>query len=159
MKKFKIFLGTLFGAGLLPGAPGTWGSLATLPIIWLAWLASPVYGVILLTLIFCALSIWTAPAAVEAYGDDPSSFVMDEAAGQSVVFLFVTFTTGTAGTLALLFGGFILFRIFDILKPFGIKRMEKISGKFGILLDDLLAGVYAWVCLQTISGLLATLSG
>lgn len=159
MKQFQLFVGTLFGAGLLPKAPGTWGSLLTLPFVWGAFLVSPVYGILGLTLITSLLSLWSAPAAISEFGDDPSRFVMDEAAGQSLVFIFTAFHYGLYGNITLLITGFILFRIFDVLKPLGIKRLEKFPGKFGILLDDLLSGVYALVCLELIKGLIAPLLG
>jgi len=146
----KLAIGTLFGSGLLPKAPGTWGSLCTLPLIYGAWLLSPVYGIPALVLLASILSLWSSPAAVRKYGDDPPQFVMDEAAGQALVFAATSFTYGIAGNLTWLLVGFILFRIFDILKPLGIDRLQKLHGNFGILADDLLAGVYALASLELI---------
>jgi phosphatidylglycerophosphatase A len=75
---------------------------------------------------------------------------MDEAAGQAVVFLFSGFAGVNNDPIWVLFAGFVLFRFFDIIKPLGIDRLQKVPGNFGILVDDLLAGLYALVCLELI---------
>lgn len=147
MKTLKIRIGTLFGAGLLPAAPGTWGSLFILPLIYVSAVYLPVFGPVLLLLITILLSLWSADANVEKFGEDPAQFVMDECAGQTAVFLFVTFQQ-TQTDFIILAAGFLLFRLFDILKPFGINALQKLHGKFGILADDLLAGLYALICLE-----------
>ncbi|TVR16021.1 MAG: phosphatidylglycerophosphatase A [Balneolaceae bacterium] len=147
MQYFKICVGTLFGAGLIPFAPGTWGSFFTLPLIYGAAIASPLYGVPLLFVLTVVLSLWSTDASVEKFGNDPGQFVMDESAGQTATFLFISFSF-TLSDFSILVTGFIIFRVFDILKPFGIKAVEKMRGKFGILADDLLAGLYALVCLK-----------
>jgi phosphatidylglycerophosphatase A len=148
MKKVKIWTGTLFGAGLLPAAPGTWGSFFTLPLIYLASWLHPGIGLIVFLILTIFLSLWSAPENVKQFGEDPSQFVMDESAGQTVVFLTAGFHYTLTEDLILLLGGFLLFRIFDVLKPLGIKTLEKLSGKYGILADDLLAGLYALICLE-----------
>jgi phosphatidylglycerophosphatase A len=150
MEQIKLYIGTLFGAGLLPLAPGTWGSFFTLPVIYLTALHFQAAGMIILLSIAILLSLWSAPAAVTRYGDDPGRFVMDESAGQIVAFLAIPFHYSLNTDIWILLAGFLLFRLFDIFKPFGIRELEKISGKFGILFDDLLAGVYALICLQMI---------
>lgn len=148
MTRLKLFLGTLFGAGLLPGAPGTWGSLCTLPLIYGAHWLSPAFGLIGLLAAAIFLSLWCSDQAVATYGDDPPQFVMDEAAGQTVVFISTSFHFAASHDLLLLLAGFVLFRFFDIMKPFGIKKLESIKGKAGILADDLLAGFYALILLE-----------
>lgn len=150
MARIKLFFGTLFGAGLLPGAPGTWGSFFTLPFIYGAYWLSPDYGLILLLLVSILLSLWTTDQNVTRYGEDPPQFVMDEVAGQTLVFMASTFQYSASHDILVLLAGFILFRAFDILKPFGIKKLEAIKGKYGILLDDLLAGFYALILLETV---------
>lgn len=157
MKSFKVLLGTFFGAGLLPVAPGTWGSFFTLPFIWLTMIWFPVYGLPVFVIIAAALSLWTAPANVEKYGQDPPQFVMDECAGQAVVFLYTSFYVIELSNIATLLTGFILFRIFDVLKPLGIDAIQKLDGKFGILADDLLAGVYALICLELLKFMLTAI--
>ncbi|MEX0647276.1 MAG: phosphatidylglycerophosphatase A [Balneolaceae bacterium] len=148
MTRLKIGFGTFFGTGLLPKAPGTWGSFVSLPFIFAASFCFPEYGIFVFIFAACLLSVWSAPAAVEKYGPDPPQFVMDECAGQAVVFLLSGFYTISLTEFYTLAAGFILFRVFDILKPLGIDYIQKLPGKFGILADDLLAGFYALVCLE-----------
>lgn len=150
MSSFKLFLGTLFGVGNLPKAPGTWGSLATLPLIYFAFWLSPQFGVWILFIGTLLLSLWTSGAAVDSYGEDPPQFVMDEAAGQTLVFVATPFFFSTGADLILLLTGFILFRFFDVIKPLGINKLQDLHGKYGILADDLLAGFYSLLLLKLI---------
>lgn len=147
MQRTKIWIGTLFGAGLIPFAPGTWGSFFTLPFIYFAAVLHPGFGLYALLLLTILFSLWCTDENVQKFGNDPGQFVMDESAGQTVVFLAVSFHQAGSDLLILL-AGFLLFRLFDILKPLGIKAVEKLPGKFGILADDLLAGLYALICLE-----------
>ena len=151
MSSFKVSLGTLFGAGNLPKAPGTWGSLITLPIIYLSFWLSPQFGVLFLLIGTILLSLWTSDATVEKYGEDPAEFVMDEAAGQSLVFIAIPFLFSAGYDLFILIIGFILFRFFDIKKPLGINQLQDLHGKYGILADDLLAGFYSLLLLKAIT--------
>lgn len=153
----KILTGTLFGAGLIPKAPGTWGSLLTLPLVYAAWLTSPHFGIPVLVVLAIALSLWSSAENVREFGDDPPQFVMDECAGQAIVFLPAAVFASAVPDLFHMVTGFFLFRVFDILKPFGIDRLQKLPGKFGILADDLLAGLYALISLELIRTLTATL--
>ena len=148
MSSLKLTLGTLFGIGRLPVAPGTWGSLATLPIVFLIGWSAGIYAIALLFIFSCVLSLWCAPAAEEKFGKDPSQFILDELAGQSVVFLLTDFSAPPLQIITVLLSGFILFRVFDIMKPLGINALQKLPGKFGILADDILAGIYALVLLE-----------
>lgn len=143
MKKLKFAMGTLGGIGFLPVAPGTWGSFFSLFVIYPVGLRFGDEGLLVLILIGSVLSIWASEACEEAWGEDPSVFVLDEFAGQCVVFLFVGFSGILRTDLLLLIAGFLLFRLFDILKPFGIKRIQHLPSGIGILSDDLLAGLYA----------------
>lgn len=147
----KLLLGTLFGAGYFTKAPGTFGSLLFLPLIYAAYLYFHITGLVLLTILACILSLWASPAAIRDFGDDPGEFIMDECAGQTLVFVGVV-AFGISLNPLYLFLGFLLFRVFDIAKPLGIKQVEKFRGKYGILMDDLLAGIYAS------AGLIALLS-
>lgn len=149
MSGLKILLGTFFGAGLLPKAPGTWGSFFTLPFIYAVYWLSPQFGLILFFFATIFMSLWTTDRNVEKFGDDPPQFVMDEAAGQTIVFMTASFHFSWLPDLLILLSGFILFRFFDIIKPLGIKKVDSIKGKYGILIDDLLAGFYAWFLLET----------
>lgn len=144
----KLLFGTLFGTGFLPNAPGTWGSFVTLPVIYAVAYFFPIFGIPIFFLTSCVLSMLCAEEAQKAYGNDPSQFVMDEAAGQSLVFILSSFTFVFVIDLWTLTIGFIFFRFFDILKPLGVDKLQKMPGEIGILADDLLAGVYALICLQ-----------
>lgn len=154
VRSVRLLLGTLFGAGYITKAPGTLGSLLILPFIYAAYIYYHLNGLILLTIVTSILSLWTAPPAVEELGDDPGEFIMDECAGQTLVFAgAVAFDISL--NLVYLLLGFLLFRLFDITKPLGIKRIEKFRGKYGILMDDLVAGIYASVGLIALLSLLS----
>lgn len=146
----SFFLGTGFYSGLSPFAPGTAGSLLALPFIY----ASSVYwgsaGIAFFLFVWILISLLTAPAFERFYGDDPSRFVADEWAGQAVPFVGIAFTGDIAADWWILVLGFILFRLFDIFKPLGIKKAEKLGAGTGILADDLLAGLYALIILKIV---------
>ncbi len=134
------------GVGYLPLAPGTWASLATLlPVVAVHWLF-PLHETIVLGSLVALL---TVPAMVfstrfsRSEGDpDPSKIVIDEILGQMLCFLFVPVSAVSLGA------GFFLFRFFDILKPFPVRNSEKLPGGMGIVCDDLIAGLYAGLCLK-----------
>ena len=144
----QVAVGTLFGAGFLPIAPGTWGSFFTLPLIYGVAYLFPGYGIPVFFVVCCVLSLISAPAVEKEYGHDPSQFVMDECAGQILVFLLTGFTFSPASDVFILGAGFLLFRFFDILKPLGVDKLQNLPGEIGILSDDLLAGVYSCICLE-----------
>jgi phosphatidylglycerophosphatase A len=158
MINMKRVLTSCFGLGRLPLAPGTWGSLPPVIIFGLmSWFgASPAmitYIMAALVLAGSVVCVQFAPAAIAATGkNDPREVVADEFAGQAVTFLFSPFLVmGTATHRQILitaFVGFVLFRLFDISKPWPIRKLEKYPAGWGILADDLLAGVFAWGILQ-----------
>jgi len=128
--------GTFFGTGFFPVAPATVASLV-FALVW--WAISPVPLWIHLVLLFAvtAIGIPVATRLERLRGTDPSLVVIDEIAGMIVTYLGIA-----SGPLALLVG-FVWFRIFDILKPFGIRKLENLKGGVGIMADDLGAGVLA----------------
>jgi phosphatidylglycerophosphatase A len=139
-------LATWFGVGLIPIAPGTWGSLAALPF---AWAIHSLWGAtglaIAITLVFFAG--WWAAATVSKAGaiEDPGAVVIDEVAGQWLVLL-----TAPSDPLAWVLA-FMLFRIFDIWKPWPVRWADRdITGGLGVMLDDLLAAVYAALVLSVL---------
>ena len=156
----KRLLTSCFGLGRLPVAPGTWGSLPTAIIFGLMWqlYASGISISIAMAALALAGSIVCvrfAPVVIRATGkSDPGEVVADELAGQAVTFLFIpfltleTFSTGQIWVTTV--AGFLLFRLFDIAKPWPIRRLEKLPEGWGVLADDLLAGVYAAIVLQII---------
>ncbi|MHC4604432.1 MAG: phosphatidylglycerophosphatase A family protein [Planctomycetota bacterium] len=146
-----------FGLGRLPLAPGTWGSLPPAAIFALMWhLEAPAVLIsivlVALTLAGCVVCVKFAPAVIAATGrDDPREVVADEFAGQAVTFLAISFLTTAAISTRQIFVitvlGFLLFRLFDIVKPWPIHKAEQLPKGWGILADDLLAGVYAAIVL------------
>ena len=148
MPKLKPILGSCFYAGFLPNAPGTWGSFFALFPIYLVGIFSPYIGMILLTALFSFLTVWVSEACEKEWGGDPSPLVMDEFAGQAMAFVGVSFTGELTYDMSLLLVGFIFFRFFDIQKPLGVNKLQSVPGGWGILLDDLLAGVYAFICMH-----------
>ncbi len=153
----RRLLASCFGLGRLPVAPGTWGSLPV-AIIFGLMCQFHVSG-ILISIVMAALAIAGsiicvkfAPVVIRATGkDDPGEVVSDELAGQAVTFLFIpfltleTFSTGQIWVTTVV--GFLLFRLFDIAKPWPIRKLEKLPEGWGVLADDLLAGVYAGIVL------------
>ncbi len=139
---------------MLPVAPGTWGSIpAALLFGLLCHFHAPpliVFIVMLATVLAGSMiCIVFAPAAIEATGKkDPREVVADELAGQAVAFLAAGFFAAESNVAILAMVGFLAFRFFDILKPPPCRQLEKLPAGYGILLDDLMAGVYAAIVLQ-----------
>ena len=127
----------------MPGAPGTAGTLAAVGVVYLLSLAGGTTLHSVFTLGLVILSFAAAGRCVPIFQrEDPPEVVIDEICGFLVCMLFVPLSPIN---LAL---GFFLFRFFDIAKPFPIRRFEKLSGGYGIVMDDVLAGVYGNLCLQ-----------
>lgn len=150
MNALKRFIGSGFGSGLSPYAPGTAGSIAALIPIYFSFWFHPVFGPLLIVVLASLLTYWTTPACEKAWGEDPGSLVMDEFAGQALVFVSVSLTTSLQHDWKLILLGFVFFRFFDILKPLGINKLQKLHGATGVLLDDLLAGFYGLMCVKSL---------
>jgi phosphatidylglycerophosphatase A len=136
-------IGTWFGTGLLPKAPGTWGSLAALPIAWVLGARFGPLAVIIAAAVLFALGLWAVRIYLAHSSDqDPGAIVVDEVAGQLLV-------VAPFGLDPLGFGlGFIAFRFFDIFKPWPIKALERrLGGALGVMADDVAAALYAVVLL------------
>ena len=132
------------GVGLAPIAPGTFGSLLGPLIVW-GWqsLERPIYEGILVTLVGIALGVAAAQRESRRRGlSDPGYVVCDEIAAFAIVFALTPVTWQTAAI------GFAWFRVFDIAKPWPIRQLERLPGGWGIMADDLLAGVFAAAALQ-----------
>ena len=158
---------TTWGVGYLPLAPGTWGSMVGIAIYILlehayvalamtaagesvsavtfgAWASALLLFFIVL---LAAAGIWGSGRSIELLGnEDPSEAVVDEVLGQLIVFLFVPFGLGWS----LIVAGFLLFRLFDIWKPYPINDLQQLKGGLGICADDIVAGVYAGIVLAII---------
>lgn len=138
-----LFLATGFFVGTVPFAPGTFGAIIGLPVCFLISKLNFLLAVVY-TLVFILFAIWVAAAAGKILKkEDPAEIVIDEIAGLMVTLVGIPFTPGTA------IAGFVIFRAFDILKPFPIRTLEeKVSGGPGIVLDDVMAGIYGNIVLR-----------
>ena len=143
-KKLNSFIATSGGIGYLPLAPGTWAAGA-LAILWFfvcqKFPDTIIWQVLLACLLFIG-GVYFSGKLISDKEKDPSFVVIDEVAGMAVTLLFIPSTWQNFVV------GFILFRFFDILKPLGIKRMEKMRKGWGIMLDDILAGIYSNIALH-----------
>ncbi len=145
MNKIIMALATGCGVGMIPGAPGTWGSLAALiPWFFIKDFSLPAY---LLILLFVFVIGFFVSGSAEKILDRPDAgpIVIDEILG-----MFITLTLAPNGSGSWILG-FALFRIFDIFKPFPVSWFDKkIHGGIGIMMDDVMAGLYALAALQLI---------
>lgn len=139
----RLFLAFGFGSGLSPKAPGTFGTIAALPFVFLLQAIS-IYIYIAVLVIGFAIGVYLCEHASKVMGvHDHGGIVWDEFIGMWLAMLAVPL--GWQWLLA----GFVLFRIFDIAKPWPIGWLDKkVSGGFGIMIDDVLAGLYALLILQ-----------
>ena len=146
--KGVLLLSFWFGAGLLPRAPGTFGTLFAVPLVFLMNFLGVLYGGLFLAFLICAAVGASGRAGSMMDQKDPPQVVVDEAAGFLLTMYFLPISWVT------LLSGFIFFRFFDISKPFPIRRLEKIGGGPGIVLDDLMAGIYAHLAVRILLFLL-----
>ncbi|MCR4994692.1 MAG: phosphatidylglycerophosphatase A [Bacteroidales bacterium] len=142
--RFYQIIATGFGTGFSPVAPGTAGAL----LAWLVWIGyafflSPIWCLAVTAVLVVAFTIVGVPASTACerlWGPDPSRVVVDEMVGTWIALLAVRYDScWLLWSLAAL----IAFRVFDIFKPFGIRRMESLPEGWGIMADDILAGVYS----------------
>lgn len=139
--------------GYAPVAPGTFGTLGAIPLYWaLSWLTWPAYLVATLALIVAGS--YAAQRAGRYWGvADASPIVVDEVAGYLVTMAFVPFSWPAA------VAGFLLFRIFDVLKPWPASALDRVKNGVGVVMDDVAAGVFAWAALQFVQVALRILAG
>ncbi len=142
MRYVVDFFATGCFAGRIPLMPGTWGTVVGVGLYWLVrYLPLPAY--LAFVAAFTVFSIWVATQAQKLYDEtDPPQVVIDEIAGFLVTMAF------HKPSLALVVTGFVLFRLYDIVKPWPLKWMERrFADGRGVVLDDILAGVYANITL------------
>ena len=142
------FLAFGFGSGLSPFAPGTAGTLAAIPL-YLLLVQLSFWGYVAVLLVMSLVGIWICGESSRRLGvHDHGGIVWDEFAGY-----LLTMLAAPAGWLWIVVG-FFLFRLFDIWKPWPIRVVDReVSGGFGIMFDDILAGIYAWIALQLLAWL------
>lgn len=157
LSDIRILLATWFGAGYAPKGPGTAGSLLALPFGWaLAHLGGQIWlsiGVVIVTVI----GVWAANAYMRQAGEhDPGPVVIDEVAGQWLAMM----PLAAALTWQAVLAAFVLFRLFDIFKPWPISWADRrIEGGFGVMFDDILAGIAAAACLYGLAMVVPALLG
>jgi phosphatidylglycerophosphatase A len=141
--RLAVFVATVAYCGYFPIAPGTVGSAAGLLFYLLVWWAqSPVFETGLVVVLFAA-GVWAGTTAERYFGGiDPGPIVIDEVVGMLITLAFIP--VGWSGALA----GFVLFRIYDVLKPYPAGRFERLHGGLGVMADDAMAAVYANISLR-----------
>lgn len=140
------FIAFGFGSGLAPRAPGTFGTLAAVPC-YLALSHLPLSYYLLMLIVAFGAGIWLCERTANAMGvHDHGGIVWDEFVG-----FWLTMLVAPPGWLWIVVG-FVLFRLFDVLKPFPINWLDRrVQGGLGIMLDDAVAGSLAWLCLQLLA--------
>jgi phosphatidylglycerophosphatase A len=141
--RLAVFVATVGYCGYFPFAPGTVGSAAGLVfylLVW--WTGSPVVEVGLIAGLFAA-GIWAGTTAERYFGGvDPGPIVLDEVVGMLITLAFIP--VGWSGALA----GFLIFRVYDVIKPYPAGRLEALHGGLGVMADDAMAAVYANLSLR-----------
>ncbi len=154
MNQLAKLVATWFGSGLLPRAPGTWGSLAALPfaVLWV-WLGGA-WALSAATIAAFVVGVWASGRYATAIAaKDPGSAVIDEVAGQWLALI------PAALDWRLFVVAFVAFRAADIVKPWPARRAERLGGGVGIMADDIVAGVYAGIVTWMVGRFLPPLVG
>jgi len=148
-QKFVVVLATGFYSGYAPIASGTFGTVVGLPFCYLLSRLDP-FEAMLYMVCFAGLAVWLAGEAEKVFEEkDSGLIVIDEMVGVLVTLLFIPW--GIKSVVV----GFFLFRLMDIVKPFPIRRLERsLPGGWGVVGDDVLAGVYANVALRVVMAFL-----
>ena len=147
MKKLAIVISSGFGSGFIKPGPGTWGTAMAFfitVIIWKSSLTLPISLPIVLSGFFYLLGLWSINNLGEDWDDDDQRIVVDEMIGFWITMIFVPLSWLNLSL------AFILFRLFDIFKPLGIRRFDDIKTNWAVLVDDVVAGVYANIALRII---------
>ena len=144
MKNFTKYFATLFGIGFIPLAPGTFGSLFAI-LIWYVFIdLFSIFYFIVLFLFVLSVSFYFTDIYLDNYKKkDPSEVIVDEFLGQSIPLLFIVNFNIYEVLIA-----FVTFRFFDIYKIYPINKMENLKGSYGVILDDIVAGIYSLIILM-----------
>ncbi len=146
MKNINFLIATFFGIGKIPFAPGTWASLAAVPCFWPLLDKPLVHGAVLVAVYFLGVYC-SGQYEKQIHEKDPSSAVIDEVLGMGVAMFSIPVMVGVPRWPFVVMA-VVLFRLFDIWKPYPIGKLEKLPAGWGIMSDDLLAGIYANVWIQ-----------
>jgi phosphatidylglycerophosphatase A len=142
---FHKLISTSLGIGYIGKGAGTVAAVACCICWYFAWAAGyQLIPSLIITAAITLLGIWSSDVVSKIWGKDPARVVIDEVAGMCISLLFVPVT------VKYIISALILFRFFDIAKPLLIRKIEKLPGGWGIMLDDVLAGIYANILLQTV---------
>ena len=144
MKNFTKYFATLFGIGFIPLAPGTFGSLFAI-LIWYVFIdLFSIFYFIVLFLFVLSVSFYLTDIYLDNYKKkDPSEVIVDEFLGQSIPLLFIVNFNIYEVLIA-----FVTFRFFDIYKIYPINIIEDLKGSYGVILDDIVAGIYSLIILM-----------
>ncbi len=143
--RLGLFLGTGFMSGYFPIAPGTVGTAVAIPLVYASSLILYPWVYVAAGLFFFFIGVWASDIGEKHFGKkDPGQINIDEIAGYYVTMLYVPLTPAT------LIIGFFVFRAADIIKPPPVRSFEKIRGGWGIMLDDVFAGLYSLILMQLI---------
>lgn len=138
------FLATGAYSGFSPIAPGTVGSFLALILYWfIPTIRVSIFSAIVLGLFF--LGVWASSRTEEEFGEDASVIVIDEMVGMWIALFLIK------KSLSLIIIGFLLYRLFDVIKPFPIRRSQRLPKGWGVMVDDLVAGIYTNLVLQVLS--------
>lgn len=145
MGRFHQLFSSCFGIGYAKGG-GTYAAIVTCIGWYLAWEGKDpyAYGPVLLIILVMIIGVWSSTEMESKWGKDSSKIVIDEVAGMSLTLLFIPVRW------PYILCGLVLFRFFDIVKPLYIRKMEKLNGGWGVMMDDMLAGLYSNIILQII---------
>ena len=161
--KIPWIIATWFGSGLLPKAPGTWGSLAAIPFAYLFSIYTCPYAQLFGITVLFFIGIWASDKIEEsAQIKDPGFIVVDEVVGQWMALLPLPFLYTIIDTnsfylysVPIAVAGFLAFRLFDIWKPWPVNYADKnIPGGYGIMFDDVIAGMYALVVTSVLTAVM-----
>lgn len=141
--RLGLFISTCGYLGYVPVAPGTFGSAAGLAVFAaVRWSGSPALELAVIILLF-TVGVWSASVAEKHFGGvDPAPVILDEVVGMLITLAFIP--VNLTGAIV----GFLLFRLFDVVKPWPANRLEGLHGGLGVMADDAMAGIYGNVAMR-----------
>ncbi|MGB0960119.1 MAG: phosphatidylglycerophosphatase A [Halocynthiibacter sp.] len=157
-QKIAHIIATFFGIGHLRPAPGTWGSAAAIPFIWLIHGLLGPWGLLIMTVFVFFIGWWATQVDTAGKDNhDPSEIVIDEVAGMCIALLPLSFGMAFASDNPWAFpypgwvAGFLAFRLFDITKPWLVGWADRRNDAFGVMFDDVIAGLFAAISVSVLA--------